>query len=202
MDNFDGVIENTTQASDFSQASGKKKKKDTYQSIFNELKTELSKKYTPEQSTEKAKGLLAKVITKKSKLDGDFVNFGGEPAVTEFVATLADYPITNKLDVDNFYPASGNFLEKAFSYTPLGMIKTGLEKRSKRKDIETKTNALTAKAMAKDTSSKDILNALKTPSASNKATKSGMSTLTKGLIIGGIAVVGIIGIIIYKKYKK
>jgi len=202
MDNFDGVIENTAQASDFSQANGKNQKKDTYQSIFNELKTELSKKYSPEEANERAKGLLAKVITKKSKAEGNFVNFGGEPAVTEFVATLADYPITNRLDVDNFYPASGNFLEKAFSYTPLGMIKTGLEKRSKRKLLEAKTNAATAKAMAKDTSSKDILNALKTPTSSNKTPKAGMSTLTKGLIIGGVAVVGIIGIIIYKKYKK
>ena len=69
MDNFDGVIENTAQASDFSQANGKNQKKDTYQSIFNELKTELSKKYSPEEANERAKGLLAKVITKKSKAD-------------------------------------------------------------------------------------------------------------------------------------
>jgi hypothetical protein len=202
MDNFDGVIENTTQASEFSQASGKKKKKDTYKSIFNELKTELSKKYSPKEANERAKGLLAKVITKKSKADGDFVNFGGEPAVTKFVAVLADTPITDRLDVDNFYPASGNFFEKALSYTPLGMVKTGLENRAKRKDLEAKTNAATAKAMAKDTSTKDILGALKTPTASNKSSKGKMTTMTKVLIGGGILVVGIIGIIIYKKYKK
>jgi hypothetical protein len=200
MENFDGVIENTTQASDFSEARGKKKKKDTYKSIFNELKTELSKKYTPSESTKKAKELLTKVITKKSKADGDFVNFGGEPAVTKFVALLADTPITDRLDVDNFYPASG--FEKALSYTPFGWIKTGLDNRAKRKLIEAKGNAATAKAMASDTSTKDILGALKTPNASNKVSKGKMTTMTKVLIGGGVLVVGIIGIIIYKKYKK
>ena len=56
--------------------------------------------YPPEIALRVAKKLMRQQKNKTS-------NFGGEPAVTKYAAVLADTPITDRLDVDNFYPAEG-----------------------------------------------------------------------------------------------
>ena len=95
---MDGVIENSYE---FSSASGKIKKRKRKSKVnFRELAAKLGKMYPPAIAFKVAKKLMKQQQNKTS-------NFGGEPAVTKFAAVLADTPITDRLDVDNFYPAEG-----------------------------------------------------------------------------------------------
>ena len=98
MESMDGVIENSYE---FSSASGKIKKRKRKSKVnFRELAAKLGKMYPPAIAFKVAKKLMRQQKNKTS-------NFGGEPAVTKFAAVLADTPITDRLDVDNFYPAEG-----------------------------------------------------------------------------------------------
>jgi hypothetical protein len=98
MESMDGVIENSYE---FSSASGKIKKRKRKSKVnFRELAAKLGKMYPPAIAFKVAKKLMKQQQNKTS-------NFGGEPAVTKFAAVLADTPITDRLDVDNFYPAEG-----------------------------------------------------------------------------------------------
>ena len=98
MESMDGVIENSYE---FSSASGKIKKRKRKSKVnFRELAAKLGKMYPPAITFKVAKKLMKQQQNKTS-------NFGGEPAVTKFAAVLADTPITDRLDVDNFYPAEG-----------------------------------------------------------------------------------------------
>jgi hypothetical protein len=98
MESMDGVIENSYE---FSSASGKRKKRLSKGKVnYKELFVKLSKMYPPAIALRVAKKLMRQQKNKTS-------NFGGEPAVTKYAAVLADTPITDRLDVDNFYPAEG-----------------------------------------------------------------------------------------------
>ena len=98
MESMDGVIENSYE---FSSASGKRKKRLSKGKVnYKELFVKLSKMYPPAIALRVAKRLMKQRQNKTS-------NFGGEPAVTKYAAVLADTPITDRLDVDNFYPAEG-----------------------------------------------------------------------------------------------
>ena len=98
MESMDGVIENSYE---FSSASGNRKKRKRKSKVnYKELFVKLSKMYPPAIALRVAKKLMRQQKNKTS-------NFGGEPAVTKFAAVLADTPITDRLDVDNFYPAEG-----------------------------------------------------------------------------------------------
>lgn len=98
MESMDGVIENSYE---FSSASGKRKKRSSKRKVnYKELFVKLSKMYPPAIALRVAKRLMKQRQNKTS-------NFGGEPAVTKYAAVLADTPITDRLDVDNFYPAEG-----------------------------------------------------------------------------------------------
>jgi hypothetical protein len=99
IESMDGV---DAYPSEFSSASGNRKKRKRKSKInFRELASKLSKVYPPAIAYRVAKKLMSQQKNKTS-------NFGGEPRVTKYAAVLADTPITDRLDVDNFYPAEGN----------------------------------------------------------------------------------------------
>lgn len=98
MESMDGVIENSYE---FSSASGNRKKRKRKPKVnFKELASKLGKVYPPAIALKVAKNLMSEQKNKTS-------NFGGEPAVTKYAAVLASTPITDRLDVDNFYPIEG-----------------------------------------------------------------------------------------------
>jgi len=98
MESMDGEIENSYE---FSSASGNRKKRKRKPKVnFKELASKLSKVYPPAIALKVAKKLISEQQNKTS-------NFGGEPAVTKYAAVLASTPITDRLDVDNFYPIEG-----------------------------------------------------------------------------------------------
>lgn len=113
--------------------------------------------------------------------------------------------------------------EKAMSYTPLGMAKEGIDKfnspeskarrdanrkkRGQKKQVEAqkqeqaiadvnKNSEADAKLLAQ------ITQTPATPTNTNETPKKGMSKGTKtALIIGSVAVLGIVGFMLYKKFK-
>jgi LPXTG-motif cell wall-anchored protein len=150
-------------------------------------------------------------------MDKNYSDLDG--SVELYDAVLADNPVTkNYYDADNFYPADGeefsNFLPLLATQTRAGqrLFKgTFLDKkerarrravREKRKDMEAQTSKTAAEALGKESQS-DILLAKSLNAPPSFVKKTGMSTTTKVFIgVGILAVLGIGGYFLYKKFGK
>lgn len=107
--------------------------------------------------------------------------------------------------------------EKAMSYTPIGMIKEGIDRRnSPEGQARRKAKADTKRATADDqkkaledvskSSEKDALllaQLTQAPATAQTPPPTGMSKTTKTvLIVSGVAVALVVGVMLYKKFKK
>jgi LPXTG-motif cell wall-anchored protein len=138
---------------------------------------------------------------------------------------LGDTSDIYALNDDNFYAANGRRArrrgglgEKILSYTPAGWIKKGIDNatspeakkgrqerrrmRAQAKLENAKAQKLSAKAMgAGATSDAALAQALSSGNA--QPTQTGMPKTTKTLlVVGGVVVLGVVGFMLYKKYKK
>ena len=114
--------------------------------------------------------------------------------------------------------SKGTF-EKVMSYTPIGMVKEAIDRRNSpeglaRRQAKDDTKKATAeaqnKAVEQATKSSEgdalLLAQIQQPSADLKTATAPSTTMSKGtktaLIVGGVAVAGLIGFMLYKKLKK
>jgi len=141
-------------------------------------------------------------------------NFQGE--VVKMISPMGSDTAYDTLDYeDNFYSADGFMNESqgngddSFSNFDVGAV-FGVDKKERarrrklrqdRKNEKVKTQSLMAKGLADKSGEIALADALKTPEVKEEKEK-GMSKTTKILIgVGVVAVLGIVGFIIYKKSK-
>jgi len=141
-------------------------------------------------------------------------NFQGE--VVKMISPMGDATAFDTFDYeDNFYPADGFMNESeggndnTFSNFDVGAV-FGVDKKERRrrrklredlKKQEAATKSKLASGLSDKTGDIALANAIKEPEVKSNEQK-GMSTTTKvALGVGVVAVLGIVGFVIYKKSK-
>lgn len=138
------------------------------------------------------------------------------------VLSAMDKVPTNTFDEDNFYPLDGldglddaelsnasgkkkkrgGFFQKVVDYTPIGMVKKGLDRRAIRKQTEADAQLQASKGIGKESKSDiELARSLRTMGASAKGgAKKGLSTIAwVGIGFGALALVGVTVFLIKRK---
>lgn len=149
-------------------------------------------------------------------------NYCNLDGVIEFEATLADTPVTNRFDVENFYPAEGCGCrpmcgcakcegksnaggliptKKQFAAMRNARIKRKATNAST-KNLQAQSSKIAATSLGKESQSDiELAKALAAPSKSSGGKK--MSTpLIIGIVVGSLAILGTVTYLIIKRKKK
>lgn len=141
------------------------------------------------------------------------------PRIVKYEVLSASNPIKdNYFDQDDFYPADGTefsnavgkrkrskkggFLQKVVDYTPIGMVKKGLDRRAVRKQTEADAQLLASKGIGRESKADiELAKSLRTTGVSGKGgAKKGLSTIAwVGIGVGALALVGLTVFLIKRK---